>query len=155
VITGLYRRGKLGQLYIVSTCPEKVLAIGRFMTTLILEVGAGFEFYVSGVIIVITRQRPKPLLRPPMPLPTKLWREWNHSIFTCQILRILGNREKVLILRDCPGSPPGFLWGASCSYIYFFVFLCFLFLCLPLVSCETSGVNISELLIVNIAFGFL
>ena len=45
----------------VRTCPEKVLAIGRFMKTLILEVGAGFEFYVSGVIIVITRQRPKPL----------------------------------------------------------------------------------------------
>jgi hypothetical protein len=81
VITGLYRRGKLGQLYMVSTCPEKVLAICRFMTTLILEVGAGYEFYVSGVIIV-TRQRPKPFLRPPMPLPTKLWREWNHSIFT-------------------------------------------------------------------------
>ena len=48
---------------------------------LILEVGAGYELYVSGVIIV-TRQRPKPFLRPPMPLPTKLWREWNHSIFT-------------------------------------------------------------------------
>jgi hypothetical protein len=56
VIAGLYKRGKFGQLYMVSTSPENALAIGRFMTTLILEVGTRFEFYINGVIIVITRQ---------------------------------------------------------------------------------------------------
>jgi hypothetical protein len=127
VIAGLYRRGKLGQLYMVSTSPEKALAIGRFMTTLILEVGTRFEFYISVVIIMITRQRPKPLLRPPMPLPTKLWREWNHSIFFRQILRILGKREELLILRGCPGSPPGFLWV---QVVHILSCLCFVFFCI-------------------------
>ena len=42
------------------------------METLILEVGTGLEFYVSGAKIVIRRQRPKPIERPPMQLETKL-----------------------------------------------------------------------------------
>ena len=128
MIAGLYRRGKLGQLYMVSTSPEKALAIGRFMTTLILEVGTRFEFYISVFIIMITRQRPKPLLPPPMPLPSTLWREWNHSIFFRQILRILGKREELLILRGCLGSPrlfcgcKLFIYLVVCA-LCFFVFM--------------------------------
>jgi hypothetical protein len=41
------------------------------MATLILEVGIGLEFYVSGAKIVIRCQRPKPTERPPMPLETQ------------------------------------------------------------------------------------
>ena len=62
--------GKRGQLNIVNNCPEKTSSIDSFMTTLILEVGVELKLYVSGVRIVIRRQRLKPLVRQPRTLST-------------------------------------------------------------------------------------
>jgi len=43
-----------------------------FIETLIPEVGTGIELYVTVARIVFRRQRPKPLVRPPMRLATQL-----------------------------------------------------------------------------------